>query len=105
VTGGFGMQDCPPREWRATTLRGDVRPGLSRAPKTLPPKWLYDANGSALFDQITELPEYYPTRTERATRGLAADEIAAAGQAHTLAGDYRDFGGRRGVMHVLEDTQ
>jgi L-histidine Nalpha-methyltransferase len=78
------MQDCLPQEWRAKTLREDVRAGLSGAPKTLPPKWLYDANGSALFDKITELPEYYPTRTERAILGVAADEIAAASQAHTL---------------------
>lgn len=38
--------------------------GLARTPKTLDPKWFYDDAGSALFEQITELPEYYPTRTE-----------------------------------------
>jgi len=45
-------------------LRRDVLDGLTQTPKTLPPKWFYDAVGSDLFDQITRLPEYYPTRTE-----------------------------------------
>jgi len=44
----------------------DVRVGLSAQPKMLPPKWFYDARGSELFDQITRLPEYYPTGRERA---------------------------------------
>ena len=43
---------------------GDVLDGLSRAQKELPCKWLYDERGSALFERICELPEYYPTRTE-----------------------------------------
>ncbi|MFD6425256.1 L-histidine N(alpha)-methyltransferase, partial [Streptomyces sp. NPDC060198] len=46
-------------------LRADVLAGLSRRPKTLPPKWFYDARGSELFEEITRLPEYYPTRAER----------------------------------------
>lgn len=53
----------------------DVLEGLSRAPKSLPPKLLYDAQGSALFEQITCLPEYYPTRTEAAILMAHADEI------------------------------
>jgi L-histidine Nalpha-methyltransferase len=48
------------------TLAADVRDGLSAEPKELPPKYFYDARGSELFDQITALPEYYPTRCERA---------------------------------------
>lgn len=44
----------------------DVIEGLSSQPKTLPPKYFYDQRGSQLFDQICELPEYYPTRTETA---------------------------------------
>lgn len=44
----------------------DVIEGLSSSPKTLPPKYFYDQKGSQLFDQICQLPEYYPTRTERA---------------------------------------
>ena len=42
----------------------DVIRGLSRSPKSLPPKYFYDDHGSKLFEQICELPEYYPTRTE-----------------------------------------
>ena len=42
-----------------------MRAGLAATPKTLPPKWFYDDRGSELFDEITRLPEYYPTRTER----------------------------------------
>jgi L-histidine N-alpha-methyltransferase len=49
----------------ARTLRTDVIAGLSADRKWLPPKWFYDARGSELFEQITELDEYYPTRTER----------------------------------------
>lgn len=52
----------------------DVLTGLSAIPKTLKPKWFYDAEGSRLFEAITETPEYYPTRTETALlRSLAAD--------------------------------
>ena len=48
-------------------LAADVRAGLTARPKNLPPKWFYDARGSELFEEITRLPEYYPTRTERAS--------------------------------------
>lgn len=64
----------------AEALRRDVRTGLAATPKTLPPKWFYDGVGSDLFDQITRLPEYYPTRTEaQILRGRSAEIIAAAG--------------------------
>jgi len=56
----------------------DMVAGLSRSPKATPPKWFYDAAGSALFDDITRLPEYYPTRTERALLDAKGAEIAAA---------------------------
>jgi L-histidine N-alpha-methyltransferase len=62
---------------QATAIAGDVLDGLSRMPKSLPPKLLYDAQGSALFEQITCLPEYYPTRTEAAILMTHADEICA----------------------------
>ncbi|MCN9242282.1 L-histidine N(alpha)-methyltransferase [Streptomyces sp. RY43-2] len=52
--------------------------------KTLPPKWFYDAYGSELFEQITELPEYYPTRAEREILLARSGEIAAATGARTL---------------------
>ena len=48
----------------ADDLAADVLAGFSRAQKSIPPKYFYDAEGSRLFDAITELPEYYPTRTE-----------------------------------------
>lgn len=61
-------------------LRRDVLHGLQQTPKTLPPKWFYDATGSDLFDQITRLPEYYPTRTEASIlRERAADIVSASG--------------------------
>lgn len=65
-------------------LRRDVRQGLAQSPKTLPPKWFYDAKGSDLFDQITRLPEYYPTRTEASILQDRAADIAAASGADTL---------------------
>ncbi|HEX4833269.1 MAG TPA: L-histidine N(alpha)-methyltransferase [Trebonia sp.] len=65
-------------------LRRDARAGLTATPKTLPPKWFYDAQGSALFDKITELPEYYPTRAERSILRAVAPDIAAQSQAATL---------------------
>ena len=46
-------------------LRSDVLRRAHRRPENLPPKWFYDARGSELFEQITALPEYYPTRAER----------------------------------------
>ena len=46
-------------------LEADVRSGLTAEPKDLPPKWFYDERGSELFERITRLPEYYPTRAER----------------------------------------
>ncbi|MFD5752938.1 L-histidine N(alpha)-methyltransferase [Streptomyces sp. NPDC127033] len=65
-------------------LRADVLHGLTRTPKTLPPKWFYDARGSDLFEEITALPEYYPTRAEREILLARAPEIAAATGARTL---------------------
>ncbi|MEV0157281.1 L-histidine N(alpha)-methyltransferase [Micromonospora sp. NPDC050686] len=66
------------------SLREDVRAGLTANPKWLPPKWFYDARGSELFDEITRLPEYYPTRAERAVLAERAGEIAATTGAKTL---------------------
>jgi L-histidine N-alpha-methyltransferase len=65
-------------------LRSDVRAGLMTTPKTLPPKWFYDARGSELFEQITRLPEYYPFRAEREILTARAGEIAELTGAHTL---------------------
>jgi len=73
-----------PPDYRAASLRADARAGLTATPKSLPPKWFYDAQGSALFEKITELPEYYPTRAERSILGAAAGEIAALSRARVL---------------------
>ncbi len=62
----------------------DVRAGLSAEHKTLPPVWFYDDRGSDLFDQITRLPEYYPTRAERGLLEANAPDIAARADADTL---------------------
>ncbi|NUR96705.1 MAG: L-histidine N(alpha)-methyltransferase [Kribbellaceae bacterium] len=71
-------------DYAARALREDVRAGLSATPKWLPPKWFYDARGSELFEEITRLPEYYPTRAEREILHARKDEIAAITKAHTL---------------------
>jgi L-histidine N-alpha-methyltransferase len=68
----------------AAALRADALAGLTATPKTLPPRWFYDERGSELFDQITRLPEYYPTRVERAVLESRAGEIAAASGADML---------------------
>jgi L-histidine N-alpha-methyltransferase len=68
----------------ADALAADVRAGLSASPKELPPKWFYDDRGSKLFDEITRLPEYYPTRAERSILDARAGDIAAATRADTL---------------------
>jgi L-histidine Nalpha-methyltransferase len=65
-------------------LRRDVLEGLCRSPKSLPPKWFYDSAGSELFDRITRLPEYYPTRAEAEILRSHASDIAAATAADTL---------------------
>jgi L-histidine Nalpha-methyltransferase len=73
-----------PEDATDAALRADVQQGLTGNPKTLPPKWFYDAHGSELFEQITELPEYYPTRAEREILIARSGEIAAAAGARTL---------------------
>ncbi|MGZ8753470.1 MAG: L-histidine N(alpha)-methyltransferase [Acidimicrobiia bacterium] len=65
-------------------LETDARAGLTASPKDLPPKYFYDDRGSQLFDDITRLPEYYPTRAERAILAVRADEIAELTGAETL---------------------
>lgn len=75
---GIGPDDL------AATLRADVATGLRSVPKELPSKWFYDEEGSALFDAITRLPEYYPTRRERAILLGRAGEVAELTGADTL---------------------
>jgi dimethylhistidine N-methyltransferase len=59
-------------------FRADVHAGLSQRQKAVPARWFYDATGSALFEDITALPEYYPTRSETDLLTRHAREMAAA---------------------------
>lgn len=68
----------------ADELAQDALSGLTATPKSLPPRWFYDARGSQLFEQITGLPEYYPTRTERQILQAHADDIATAARVDTV---------------------
>jgi L-histidine N-alpha-methyltransferase len=68
----------------AAALRADVLAGLGTTPKELPPTWLYDDLGCELFEQITGLPQYYPTRAERRILQARAGAIAAMTRADTL---------------------
>ncbi|MFJ8862288.1 L-histidine N(alpha)-methyltransferase [Streptomyces sp. NPDC102451] len=80
----FQLTRTLPADATDAALRADVRSGLTRHPKTLPPKWFYDARGSDLFEEITRLDEYYPTRAEREILIARAGDIAAASGARTL---------------------
>lgn len=66
----------------------NVRTGLARAPKVLSSRWLYDEAGSRLFEEITQLPEYYPTRTETAIFRTHAGEMAAAAGPRAVLVEY-----------------
>ena len=80
----FALSNYLSADSAGDALRRDVLDGLTQTPKTLPPKWFYDSVGSDLFDQITRLPEYYPTRTEAQILRARSAEIAAASGADTL---------------------
>ncbi|MDO9380862.1 MAG: L-histidine N(alpha)-methyltransferase [Nocardioidaceae bacterium] len=69
---------------RRSQMIADVRAGLGSRPFTLPPKYFYDGRGSELFDQITRLPEYYPTRAERSILDEHASSVAKLTEATTL---------------------
>ena len=69
------MDDAAPIGLRSQMV-ADAVMGLTATPKRLSPKWLYDTAGSALFEQITKLPEYYLTRTETVLLGNRADDLA-----------------------------
>ncbi|MET9361090.1 L-histidine N(alpha)-methyltransferase [Streptomyces sp. NPDC006632] len=80
----FQLTRTLPEDATGAALRADVLHGLTRTPKSLPPKWFYDARGSELFEKITRLPDYYPTRAEREILARRAVEIAGATGARTL---------------------
>jgi L-histidine N-alpha-methyltransferase len=71
-------------EERRALLETDARIGLTAPQKRLSPIWFYDERGSGLFDEITRLPEYYPTRAERGLLESAATEVVRASGADTL---------------------
>ena len=70
--------------WAEGEMRTDIRRAFSRRPMTLPPKWLYDDRGSELFDQITRLPEYYPTEAERSILDQRAADIVKITGVHSV---------------------
>ena len=72
-----------PADLRAA-MEADVRRGLTSSPKELPPVYFYDDRGSRLFDEITRLPEYYPTRAERSILEAHAKDMVAVAGADTL---------------------
>jgi L-histidine N-alpha-methyltransferase len=65
-------------------MRADALRGLQATEKSIPPVWFYDERGSRLFEEITQLPEYYPTRAERALLQAHARSIAEMAKADTL---------------------
>jgi L-histidine N-alpha-methyltransferase len=80
----YAYVDQLPADFFARGLHDDVLDGLTAQPKWLPPKWFYDKVGSDLFEEITRLPEYYPTRAEREILAARAAEAVAAAGADTL---------------------
>lgn len=108
--------DHLPADFEDLSLGADVRLGLGGTPKRLPPKWFYDKAGSELFEEITRLPEYYPTRCERQILQQNAAGIVGAARCDTLVelgsgssdktrllldamGDARRYGGTAGSGH------
>ncbi len=81
---GYTYTDHLPADFSDRSLRADVINGLGSRPKWLPPKWFYDKVGSELFEEITRLPEYYPTRTERAILERYAMEMVRRAGCDTL---------------------
>lgn len=84
MTGRFTVRDDTTAVPTRDRLLADLRLGLAQDPPSIPPKWFYDEKGSLLFEQITELAEYYPTRTEEALLVAHAAEIAQRTGARTL---------------------
>ncbi|WP_425560006.1 L-histidine N(alpha)-methyltransferase [Kineosporia mesophila] len=81
----YGFTDHLPEDFADESLRADVLTGFGATPKWLPPKWFYDKTGSELFEDITRLPEYYPTRSERAILQVdAAGIVGRAGARHLV---------------------
>jgi dimethylhistidine N-methyltransferase len=88
-------------------FRHDVMAGLSSFPKIIPSRWLYDMRGSELFEQITALPEYYPTRTETSILSSYASEIAEFASPASVLVEYGAGAGvkTRLLLDALEGLQ
>ena len=84
LTDGIAIDVHLPEGGPLSGIAADVRMGLSAPFKELPPKYFYDERGSRLFEEITELPEYYPTRAERTILDARACEIVDAADTSTL---------------------
>jgi len=82
--GAYSIEVHLPPELLSKTLREEAAIGLTAVTKYLAPTWFYDERGCELFEEITGLPEYYPTRTERAILEQRCDDIVAASGADTL---------------------
>ena len=84
-------------------FRDDVLRGLGGKPRAIPARWLYDHTGSGLFEDITDLPEYYPTRTERALLKKHCPEVGAcvAGFDHFCAYVDNSIGSANHVSFVV----
>lgn len=84
MTATAGIDTARPLSAGPDALARDVREGFGQRPRRLPPKWFYDARGSALFDEITRLEAYYPTEAERSILLDRAAAIVAAAGTDTL---------------------
>ena len=84
TSAGYTYDDHLPADFSDRSLREDVLAGLTAPAKWLPPKWFYDKVGSELFEEITRLPEYYPTRAEASILSLHAHEIIERAGPRTL---------------------
>src|SRR3954469_21349673 len=84
ATAQIEIENYLPEGGSLAGLVEDVREGLSSPFKEIPPKYFYDERGSELFERITELAEYYPTRVERAILDARAEEIVGAACPTTL---------------------
>jgi len=97
-----GLLDLHPDD---ADVRDQVLAGLAASPKTLPAKLFYDERGSKLFNRITELPEYYPTRTELGIMRNAIDEMVEAVGPRAVVIEYGSGDGRKSRLlldHLID---
>lgn len=98
MTSPLRLTDLQPN---LSDLTVSVAEGLTRSPKTLPTAFLYDEHGSELFEQICELPEYYPTRTELSIYDASLNEMAEAIGPEAMVIEYGSGAGVK-TLHLLE---